>query len=157
MSTHPIAFLCLILLPALLLVVAPLLAQVSVLTQHNDNSRTGANLSETSLTTSNVNVAQFGKLFPRVVDGQIYAQPLVVSGLDMPNQGILNVVFVATEKNNVYAFDADDPDASAPLWQVNLGPSVPLQDTGCTSLDIDPVVGITGTPVIDISSGTIYL
>ena len=135
--------------------------QVSVLTQHNDNGRTGANLNETSLTTSNVNVAQFGKLFSRLVDGQIYAQPLVVSNVNMPNQGILNVVYVATMTNNVYAFDAENPNASAPLWRVNLGPSVPWQDTGCCCSDIDPVVGITGTPVIDFDpvsgSGTIYL
>jgi hypothetical protein len=157
MSKRPIALSCLISLLGLLLLVAPSAAQVNVLTQHNDISRTGANLSETLLNTSNVNVSQFGKLFSRIVDGQIYAQPLVVSGVNMPNQGTLNVVYVATEKNNVYAFDADNPTASAPLWQVNLGTPVPWQETGCSTSDTDPVIGMTGTPVIDTRSGTIYL
>jgi chitodextrinase len=136
--------------------------QFNVLTQHNDISRTGANLNETFLNTSNVNVNQFGKLFKRSVDGQIYAQPLYVSNVDVPNHGVLNVVYIATMKNNVYAFDADAQSGSSPLWQVNLGPGVPWQDTGCSSADIDPVVGITSTPVIDFddldpSSSTIYV
>ncbi|MBV9865196.1 MAG: hypothetical protein JO316_07580, partial [Abitibacteriaceae bacterium] len=91
-------------------------AQVSVLTQRYDNGRSGANLAETTLNTSNVNVFSFGKLFTRPVDGQIYAQPLCVANVAIPNQGTHNVVYVATEHNSVYAFDADDPNASAPLW-----------------------------------------
>src|SRR5881628_2099362 len=78
---------------------APVSAQVSVLTQHNDNARSGANLSETILNTTNVNVNQFGKLFTRAVDGYIYAQPLYVANVSIPNQGTHNVVYIATEHN----------------------------------------------------------
>src|SRR5215510_12799266 len=130
-------------------------AQVSVLTQHNDNARTGANLNETILNVSNVTVNQFGKLFSRSVDGQIYAQPLYVPNVNIPNQGVHNVVYIATMNNSVYAFDADDPSASTPLWTVNLGPAVPAQDTS-EFLDIQPIVGITSTPVIDTSTRTLY-
>jgi hypothetical protein len=151
-----------VLAPSLLLVVLALLLQpdrgeVGVLTQHNDNNRTGANLNETVLNTSNVNANQFGKLFSRSVDGQIYAQPLCVPNVSIPNQGTHNVVYVATMHNGVYAFDADDPEASAPLWRVNLGPSVPWQDTATLYPDINSEVGITSTPVIDVPSKTLYL
>jgi hypothetical protein len=140
-------------------------AQVSVLTQHNDNSRSGQNLNETTLNTSNVNVSNFGKVFFRTVDGDIYAQPLLVSNLAIQGQ-TRNVLYVATEHNSVFAFDADDPVATAPLWQVNVGTSVPAQDIcnvsatdGCNGQywgDIAPEIGITGTPVIDSNSSTIY-
>src|SRR5580698_9444202 len=140
--------------------------QVSILTQHNDNARTGQNLSESTLNTSNVSQSTFGKLFWRTVDGFIYAQPLYVSGLTV--QGTThNVVFVATQHNSVYAFDADDPNASAPLWQVNLGTSVPSQDIciisgdtepgDCPYYDISPEIGITSTPVIDPVARIIYV
>lgn len=132
------------------------LAQVNFLTQHNDSFRTGANLNETILNTSNVNVNQFGKLFSRRVDGQIYAEPLFVSNLTIPGKGAHNVVYVATAHNSVYAFDADNPAASTPLWVTNLGPSVYFKQV---SLDINlrPEMGIISTPVIDANSRTMYV
>src|SRR5215469_8059023 len=101
--------------------------QVAVTTHHNDNGRTGQNLSELVLNTSNVNVNTFGKLFSRAVDGQIYAQPLYVPNLSVGGT-TRNVVYVATQNNSVYAFDADDPTASSPLWHVNVGTPVPSTD-----------------------------
>ena len=133
---------------------------VAVLTRSNDLSRSGANLNEVVLTTANVRVAQFGKLFSRAVDGHIYAQPLYVPNVNVPGKGVHNVVYVATQHNTVYAFDADDPAASAPLWQVSLGTSVPLPnaDFGPPGyVDIQVEVGIAGAPVIDFNSGTLYV
>lgn len=133
-------------------------AQVNVLTQHYDNARTGVNLHETALNTRNVNPSSFGKLFERKVDGQLYAQPLVATGLVFPGKGKHDVVFCATEHNSVYAFDADDPKASAPLWHVNLGPSMPYTDIYKTQwTDMNEEAGITSTPVIDLREGVIYV
>jgi hypothetical protein len=139
-------------------------AQVNVLTYHNNNSRTGENLQETILNPSNVKSRSFGKLFSYQVDGYVYAQPLYVSALNIPGQGTINVVFVATQHNSVYAFDADRNTNinSGLLWQVNLGPSVSTPSTDFGNRfgafdDIVPEVGITSTPVIDLSSGTIYV
>ena len=141
---------------ALSLFIPSLAAGVTVVTQHNDSGRTGQNLTETVLNTSNVNVNNFGKLFARAVDGQIYAQPLYLSNLTI--QGAThNVVFVATMHNSVYAFDADDPGASAALWHVNLGTSVPSTDISSGYTDISPEIGVLATPVIDSSSGIIYV
>ena len=130
-------------------------AEPNVLTQHNDNSRTGANLNESQLNTSNVNVGKFGKLFTRKVDGQIYAQPLYISSLSFAGRGLHNTVIVATEHNSVYAFDADDPGRADPLWHTNLGPSVPIEHYGNFDVMWEEV-GITGTPVIDLASSTLY-
>src|SRR5205814_5333376 len=113
------AFSCL----ALLLPFASSRAQVNVLTYHNNNSRTGENLNQTLLTPANVNSNTFGKLFTYSVDGYVYAQPLYVWGLNIPGQGIHNVLFIATEHNTVYAFDADSNagPAGGLLWRTNLG------------------------------------
>lgn len=144
-----------------LAVVASVSAQVSVLTYQYDVSRAGANTSEVALTPSNVNVNQFGKLFSYPVDGYVYGQPLYLPNVNVAGRGMHNVVFLATEHDSVYAFDADGPGdpASGPLWQVSfLGPGVtpvPADDTGCNQ--IIPEIGITGTPVIDPNSGTLYL
>jgi outer membrane protein assembly factor BamB len=124
-----------------------------VTTHHNDVGRTGQNLNETILNTSNVNVNQFGKLFACQVDGYVYAQPLYVAQVTI-SSALHNVVYVATENNSVYAFDADN---GAQLWHVNLGPPVPSTDISSTYKDLTPVIGITGTPVIDPVSGTLYV
>jgi len=140
-------------------------AQANVVTQHNDAARTGANLAEVVLTTTNVNVSQFGKLFERAVDDEIYAQPLYLHGVNVPGVGVRNVVYVATNNDSVYAFDADDPAASAPLWRVNYtNPAagiVPVSRTdvgqACgTYRDFALNIGIGGTPVIDTATQTMY-
>ena len=140
-------------------------SQVQVTTNHNDVARTGANLSETILSTASVNGSNFGKLFSRPVDGEIYAQPLYLSDVSIAGQGTHNVIYVATEHNSVYAFDADNPSDTAPLWQVNLGPAVPGGDvcqgisgsSFCPYTDLVPEIGITSTPVIDPATGTLYV
>jgi hypothetical protein len=140
--------------------VAQLSAQtVNVTTYHNDTSRTGSNPYETILTTANVNSNTFGLLFSYPVDGFVYAQPLYLSGLAF-GKVKHNVVFIATEHDSVYAYDADYPYLTAatppvPLWHVSLGTSVPNGDTGTG--DIVPEIGITSTPVIDAHAGTLYV
>ncbi|HZY72762.1 MAG TPA: hypothetical protein VFE22_06615, partial [Edaphobacter sp.] len=88
-------------------------AQVDVLTQHNNPERTGANLRETVLTRENVNVKRFGMLFKRVLDDQVYGQPLYVSRVRVGG-GLHDVVYVTTVNNSVYAFDANEASAAAP-------------------------------------------
>jgi outer membrane protein assembly factor BamB len=132
------------------------LAQVDVLTQHNDNARTGVNLRETELTPANVNKAHFGMLFKRVVDDQLYTQPLVVTGVKVDG-GTHDVVYVTTVNNSVYAFDANDPESSEPLWHVNFGTPANLHSTDFGCLDINGQMGIIGTPVIDKARGVLYV
>ena len=147
--------------PALLLLLQmfslPAFCQLSVLTYHYDNMRTGQNLNEKTLTPRNVNPSSFGKLFSLGVDGKVDAQPLYVPNLAIARNGRRNVVFVATEHNSAYAFDAD---SGKQYWHVS------LSINGETTSDIrkcgqvDPEIGITATPVIDLKAGphgTIYL
>jgi hypothetical protein len=123
---------------------------VSVLTYHNDIGRTGLNANETILTTANVNVATFGQLGSLAVTGLVDAEPLYVPGLTI-NGAKHNVLFVATEHDMLYAFDADTP--GPPLWQISVIPSTetPSGDFGCNQ--VVPEIGITSTPVIDPSAG----
>ena len=128
-----------------------------VATYHNDIARTGQNLQETILTTSNVNSSSFGKLFTFPVDGIIDAQPLYLSAVSIPGKGTHNIVYAVTENDSVYAFDAH---TGTLLWHKSMlrsGES-PSDDHGCGQ--ISPQIGVTSTPVIDHSSGahgTIYV
>jgi uncharacterized protein (TIGR03437 family) len=133
-------------------------AQQDVLTGNYDNGRTNANLNETILTPATVQPSQFGKLFALPVDGQIYAQPLYKQNVAVAANGTHNVIFVATQHNSVFAYDADTP--GPPLWSQNLGPPVPSSafDTADEPYtDVTPEIGILGAPVIDASSGTLYV
>jgi hypothetical protein len=125
-------------------------------TYHNDNARDGQNQQEIALTPSNVNVAQFGKLFSYPVDGQVYAQPLYVANVNIPGQGFHNVLYVATENDSVYAFDADGLTPT-PLWKMPLGTPVPSTTVATFYDDLSPQIGITGTPVIDPITGTLFV
>ncbi|HUJ71356.1 MAG TPA: hypothetical protein VLZ30_03875, partial [Verrucomicrobiae bacterium] len=133
--------------------------QVSVLTYHNDLARTGQNLEESILIPASVSSSRFGPLFSDKVDGQVYGQPLYVPGLQIPGKGLHNVVFVATQHDSVYAFDADR--RSPALWHVNFTNAeagvwtASAKSLQCAS--IAPEIGITSTPVIDATTATIYV
>jgi hypothetical protein len=133
--------------------------QTSILTYHNDVQRSGQNLTETILTPANVMPSTFGKVFSFKTVGNVYAQPLYLPNVSIAGTGTHNVVFVATENDSVYAFDADGK-STTPLWfQSFLDPtdgitSVPQSDVGGP---ITPEYGITSTPVIDPSTLTMYL
>src|SRR5437773_9594781 len=140
-------------------------AQVSVLTYHNDTARTGQNTNETSLTHASVNMNSFGLVCSRAVDDWVYAQPLVAANVTIPGKGVHNLVIVATVNDSIYAFDADDWSVTAPYWQTNfLGPNiVPPRNTDMTGAcggnyqDFHGNMGIIRTPVIDPASGTLYV
>jgi hypothetical protein len=154
-----------------LMAVIPVRGQVSVWTYHNNNHRDGANLNETILTPANVNSTTFGKLFSYPVDGYVYAQPLYMPNVAITGQGTHNALFIATEHNTVYALDPDAGVTGNPLlWKTNLGVSALTTIPGVITnkdfgtrynngayTDIMPEVGITGTPVIDTNSGTLYV
>ena len=130
------------------------------LTWRNDNSRSGVNNRELTLSPATVNSSTFGKLFSCPIDGYAYAQPLYVPNLAIPGDKTRNVVFVATEKDLVYAFDAD-ASPCVQLWKATLIPSgseaVQTPNFDITSTDIVPFVGITGTPVIRLSTFALYV
>jgi hypothetical protein len=142
-----------------LALIAPI-ALAQLVTSPYDNLRTGATLNEKTLTPQNVNANQFGRLGAFRVDGAVYAQPLVVPSLDIPGKGRHNVLFVSTEHDSVYAFDADRSN-DPPLWHVSFVDhkrgvtTVPSRDVECPF--IQPEVGITPTPVIDLKSGALYV
>ena len=140
-------------------------------TYHNDLSRDGANTQEYALNTANLTTSTFGKLFSCTVDEAVYAQPLWVPNLTV-GSAVHNVIFVATQNDSLYAFDADkNTTPCTPLWHVNLLDSVHGGTTGETSVpsspsnylvgggggDIMPEVGVTGTPVIDLTTDTLYV
>ena len=158
---------CLLSLTAFLVAALVMLAPAAqgqgftgVLTQHNDNARTGQNLKETVLTPQNVRASTFGKLFSYPVDGQIYAQPLYVPNVLIPNQGVHNVVYIATENDSLYAFDADGLSPNI-LWHVSFISPPSITTLNCISLGFEcnvwPNTGITGTPVIDPTTNTMYV
>jgi outer membrane protein assembly factor BamB len=135
-------------------------AQVAVSTYQNDTYRSGANTRETILTTSNVNAVQFGRQAALNVRGFVYAQPLYVPNVNI-NGALHNVVYVATEHDQVYAFDVN---SGQQLWQKNLlistGPLIqvnPVSSGDVSCGDLVPEIGITGTPVIDVPNNEMFL
>ncbi|HEY4842576.1 MAG TPA: pyrrolo-quinoline quinone [Terriglobales bacterium] len=128
-----------------------------VLTYHNDNLRTGRNSIESTLTLKNVNSTTFGKLFVIPTDGLVDAEPLYAPDISIPGNGTHNVLFVVTENDTVYGFDAD---SGTNLWHVTMlaGGEAPSDDRGCSQ--VTPEIGVTSTPVADLNEGphgTIYV
>ncbi len=125
-------------------------AGLDVTTYHNDPARTGQNLTESVLSPANVNVSTFGKVAVLPADGKVDAEPLYVSAVPMPNGSTPNMLYVATEHDTVYGFDAD---AGQAIWQVSvLGAGETTSDArGCSQ--VIPEIGITATPVIDRTAG----
>ena len=144
------------------LAVTRVASSAAVLTYHNDNLRTGQNVKETILTTANVNSSTFGKLFSLPVDGPIFAQPLYMPGVIVGTH-VHNLVFVATEHDSVYAWDADTA-STTPVWHTSfINPAAGVTAIPCgeaamgNCATITPEFGITSTPAIDSSTGTLYV
>ena len=137
----------------------PTPSSIDVTTYHYNNMRTGQNTQETALTTANVNPTRFGKLGAFMVDGKVDAQPLYLSNVSIPGQGMRNVLYVATEHGSVFAFDADSVsgNTTTPLWMVStqMPGELPSDDRGCGQ--VTPEIGVTSTPVIDRGRGAIYV
>jgi hypothetical protein len=155
--TNRLGFPSLFCLLCFIVCTALLSSATDVVTYHNDIARTGHNLEETILTTGNVNSSSFGKLFTSPVDGIIDAEPLYLSAVSIPGKGTHNVIYVVTENDSVYAFDADN---GALFWQVSALGSGESPSDNHSCGQISPQIGITSTPVIDRSSGphgTIYV
>jgi uncharacterized protein (TIGR03437 family) len=129
------------------------LAQVNVLNVNYDHQQTGANLQETILAPG-MSWSTFGKVGTYPVDGQVFTQPLYVTDVTIGGAKH-NVLYVATIGNSVFAFNADAPQSATPLWQVNLGLTVPSGLFNFT--DIVPEIGILGTPVIDATAQVLYV
>ncbi len=153
--------------PSLSFATLPTGSAISVLTYHYDNTRAGANTNETILTPAIVNTNNFGLLKKYTVDGYVYTEPLYVPNVTIPGQGTHNLVIIATEHDTVYAFDADGNVGTngGMLWHTNLGISALSANQNAFGArycgncfpDIVPEVGVTGTPVIDPTTGTIFL
>lgn len=131
------------------------------LTWRNDNARSGVNSQEMLLSPATVNSSSFGKLFSCPIDGQAYAQPLYVPSLVMSDGKTHNVIFVPTEKDSVYAFDADQSPCLQLWYNTDLIPTgsqaVQMPSLNFNSDDITPFVGITGTPAISLSLSNLYV
>ena len=125
-------------------------SSTDVLTYHNDNGRTGQNLTETILTTTNVTSAKFGKLGFYSVDGLVDAEPLYAANVAVPGNGTHNLLIVPTENDSVYAFDAD---SGGVIWKVSMLKSgeTTSDNRGCGQ--VSPQIGVTSTPVIDRAKG----
>ena len=131
-------------------------SQTDVLTQHNDSARSGVTFGEEILSPATVTAQSFGKIGTLPVDGRVYAQPLYLQAVDMGDVGTHDVVYVATEHNSLYAFDAVTLDPT-PLFMVNFGMSVSSGSGGTGCPDLVPEVGITATPTIDPITGVLYV
>jgi len=140
----------------------PTPSSIDVATYHYDNMdnmRTGQNTHETVLTTANMNPVKFGKLGAFIVDGKVDAEPLYLSNVSIPGQGMRNLLYIATEHGSVFAFDADSisGNTTTPLWMdsTQLPGESPSDDRGCGQ--VTPEIGITSTPVIDRGRSAIYV